>query len=198
MRLKNTPQHYGVVAKTLHWLTALLFSGSYMSVYFRHWFTEEKTPENWTALQLHLSFGVSIGVLVLLRVVWRIMNAPPKEEPGTVIEHRAARLGHCALYAIMIIMPITGYIGTGVATEFFFMFDITKFPDTWIFTQWIQEGVGVSFDAFEAPIDFIHKNILGAWLVWILIAGHVAAALYHHFIRKDRTLEKMTVDSVKR
>ncbi|MFO7608667.1 MAG: cytochrome b/b6 domain-containing protein, partial [Candidatus Krumholzibacteriia bacterium] len=65
-------------------------------------------------------------------------------------------------------------------------------PDTWIFTQLIQEGLGVIFKNFEASIDFIHKNILGAWLVWMLIVGHVTAALYHHFVRKDRTLKKMT------
>jgi cytochrome b561 len=169
-----------------------------MSVYYRHWFTEEKTPENWNALQMHLSFGVTIAVLVLLRIIWRLMNTTPAEEAGTALEHKAARLGHYALYAIMIIMPVTGYLGTGVATEFFFIFDIEKFPNTWVFTQVIQEGLGISFEAFEKPIDFIHKDILGAWLVWMLIAGHVMAALYHHFVRKDRTLKKMTVDSSER
>jgi cytochrome b561 len=198
MNFKNTDENYGLIAKTFHWLTAFLFLGSYVSVYYRHWFTEEKTPENWNAIQMHLSFGVSVGVLVLLRVIWRMMSTPPKEEPGTLIEHRAARLGHLALYAIMIIMPITGYLGTGVATDFFFMFEIGKFPDTWVFTQVVQDGLGVTFEAFEKPIDFIHKEILGAWLVWMLIAGHVAAALYHHFVRKDRTLKKMTVDSAER
>ena len=50
-------------------------------------------------------------------------------------------------------------------------------------------------ETFENPIDFIHKEVLGAWLVWMLIAGHIMAALYHHFVRKDRTLKKMTIDS---
>ena len=45
-------------------LTALLFLASYVSVYYRHWFTEDKTPENWTALQLHLSIGITIAVVV--------------------------------------------------------------------------------------------------------------------------------------
>ena len=126
------------------------------------------------------------------------MNTNPAQEARTALEHRAAKLGHYALYAIMIIMPITGYLGTGVATEFFFMFDIEKFPNTWFFTQVIQDGLGISFETFEKPIDFIHKEVLGAWLVWMLIAGHVIAALYHHFVRKDRTLKKMTIDSSER
>ena len=66
------------------------------------------------------------------------------------------------------------------------------------FTQVVQEGLGISFETFEKPIDFIHKEVLGAWLVWMLIAGHVMAALYHHFVRKDRTLKKMTIDSSER
>jgi cytochrome b561 len=106
----------------------------------------------------------------------------------------AAHMGHLALYAIMIIMPITGYIGTGVNTEYFFMFDIPKFEDTQLFTIIVTDGLGMTFEEFEKPIDFIHKDILGAWVVWLLILGHVSAALYHHFVKKDRTLRRMTVE----
>ena len=190
MTLKNTADNYGTIAKWLHWLTALLFLGSYVSVYYRHWFTEAKTPENWTALQLHLSIGVTIGVIVLLRILWRVANRSPDPVPGSRLEHLAAKLGHYALYAIMIIMPVTGYLGTGVATEYFFLFDIPSFKDTALFEAWF--ALDMTFEEFEEPIDFIHKDILGAWLVWILILGHVLAALYHHFIRGDRTLRKMT------
>ncbi len=83
MSLKNTSYNYGTIAKCLHWGTALLLLGAYASVYFRHWFTVDDTPANWTALQLHLSFSVSIAVLVVLRIIWRIMNRTPDEEPGT-------------------------------------------------------------------------------------------------------------------
>ncbi|MBB1442377.1 cytochrome b [Pseudoalteromonas sp. SG43-3] len=191
MNLKNSNDNYDLITKTLHWLTAFLFLGAYISVYYRHWFTNVKTPENWSALQLHLSFGISIGVFVLLRIIWRLLNTQPSEEPGTPLEHKLAKIGHYVLYAIMIVTPITGYLGTGVATEFFFLFDITQFPDTWVFTHFIAQGMEVNFIDFEKPIDFIHKDVLGHWLVWLLILGHVLAALYHHLVKKDRTLKKM-------
>ncbi|WP_448556204.1 cytochrome b [Thalassotalea montiporae] len=191
MMLKNSSTDYGFIAKCFHWGTALLFLASYVSVYYRQWFTEAKTPENWTALQLHLSVGVSLGVIVVLRIIWRGMNQAPESEPGSKLEHLAAHLGHYALYAVMIIMPLTGYLGTGVNTEFF-LFDIPKFEDTWLFTVIVQDLMGLSFKAFETPIDFIHKEIFGAWLVWLLILGHVLAALYHHYGKGDRTLKKMT------
>jgi len=190
MSLKNTSENYGTVAKWLHWITALLFLGSYISVYYRHWFTEEKTPENWTALQLHLSIGITIAVVVMLRVLWKFSNRSPDLEPGSRLEHLAAKLGHLALYAVMLIMPITGYFGTGVDTEYFFLFDITSFKDTEYFL--FNYGDIMSFKEFEKPIDFIHKDIMGAWVVWLLILGHVSAALYHQFVKKDRTLQKMT------
>jgi len=193
MSLKNSAESYGSIAKWLHWGAAFLFLGSYISVYYRHWFTEDKTPENWTALQIHLSIGVTIAVVVVLRIIWRMFNHMPDLEPGTKLEHLAAHLGHYALYVIMIIMPITGYVGTGVSTEYFFLFEIPKFESTQLFVSLVNNGLGMTFEEFEKPIDFIHKEILGAWLVWILIFGHASAALYHHFIRNDRTLQKMTV-----
>jgi cytochrome b561 len=180
------------MAKWLHWLTALFFLGSYCAVYYRHWFTEKETPENWIALQLHLSIGITLAVIIVLRIIWRNMNPTPDPEPGTRIEHFAAHAGHMALYLVMVVMVITGYIGTGVDTEYFFLFDIPKFESTQIFSLVVSEGLGLNFEQFEKPVDFIHKDILGAWVVWMLIAGHVAAALYHHLIKRDRTLYKMT------
>jgi len=193
MPLKNTAQSYGSIAKWFHWTTAGLFLASYMAVYYRHWFTEEKTPENWTALQLHLSIGVTIAVIVVLRILWKVLNQSPALEPGTRLQHLAAKSGHYALYAVIIVMPLTGYIGTGVNTEYFFLFDIPKFESTYLYNLLVTDGLGISFETFEEPVDFVHKNIGGAWLVWILILGHVMAALYHHFIKKDQTLHKMMI-----
>lgn len=192
MSLRNTADSYGSIAKWLHWGTAILFLGSYVTVYYRQWFTEAKTPENWTALQLHLSIGVTIAVIVLLRILWRISNRAPDPEPGTKLEHWAAKLGHLALYAVMIIMPVTGYLGTGANTEYFFMFDIPSFKSTELFAN--NFGMEMTFEEFEKPIDFIHKKIMGEWLVWLLILGHVLAALYHHFGKGDRTLRRMTTE----
>ena len=194
MPLKNTAENYGTVAKWFHWLTALLFLGAYCAVYYRHWFTEAKTPENWTALHLHLSFGVTIAVVITLRIIWRIMNRVPDPEPGPRLAHIAAHVGHIVLYVVAVIMVVTGYIGTGVNTDYFFMFEITKFEDTSLFSSLVSDSMGITFKEFEKPVDFVHKKIFGAWLVWLLILGHVIAALYHHFVKKDRTLYKMTTN----
>lgn len=187
----NTTKNYGRIARWLHWGTALLFLLAYCAVYYRHWFTEKKTAENFVALDLHLSAGISVGVIVILRIIWRVMNEQPALEAGPRWQHVSAHLAHYLLYAIMILMPLTGYLGTGKATDFFFMFEIPKFEDTWLFNAFVWEYLGLTFKEFEAPIDFFHKKIMGAWLVWMLILGHAGAALYHHYKSKDRTLMKM-------
>ena len=191
MALQNTSTSYGSIAKFLHWFIALLFLGAYCAVYYRHWFTEPKTPPNMTALHLHLSFGLSIGVFVLLRVIWRLSNPVPIEPPGTKLEHIAAKTAHFLLYIFMITMPITGYIGTGVATEYFFLYQVPKFEDTALFKWVVADFMGMTFKEFEKPIDFFHKDIGGALLVWMLIVVHAGAALYHHYTKKDDVLIRM-------
>lgn len=193
MRVRNAADRYGAIAKALHWSIALLFLGSYASVYFRQWFTEPKTEPNLAALHLHLSFGITIGVLVLLRVLYRLWDVQPHPLPAPAWQQAAARTVHALLYAAMIVMPITGYLGTGVATEFFGLFVIPKFQDTWLFATLVQGWLGLSFQEFEKPIDVIHKTA-GAWVVWVLIAVHVAGALQHHLVRKDDTLRRMLPD----
>ena len=125
-------------------------------------------------------------------IIWRNLNQTPNQETGSKLAHIAAHLGHYALYAVMILMPLTGYIGTGVNTEYFYLFDIPKFESSSLYQILVTNWMGLSFKEFEAPIDYFHKDIMGKWAVWILIAGHVMAAMYHHFVKKDRTLIKMT------
>jgi cytochrome b561 len=189
--LKSNSQAYGALAKKLHWMTAAFFLLAYMAVYYRHWFTEDKTPENWTALHLHLSFGVTIAVVVFLRVFWKLIDNKVSPEPGTPVEHFAAKFAHYLLYLVMIVMPLTGYLGTGINTEFFQLFEITKFADTALYQWLIVDLLGSSFEQIEPTIDFIHKDIGGRWLVWLLIVGHIAAAFYHHWVKKDNTLTRM-------
>ncbi|MEJ2142304.1 MAG: cytochrome b [Gammaproteobacteria bacterium] len=191
MKNKNTTENYGRIARWLHWGTALLFLLAYCAVYYRHWFTEKQTPENMLALQLHLSAGISVGVIVILRITWRNMNVSPTLEPGPRWQHTLAHGVHYLLYAVMILMPLTGYIGTGIATEYFYLFQIPKFEETWLFEVFVWDYLGLTFKEFEEPVDFFHKEIMGAWLVWLLIVGHAVAAFYHHFKLKDRTLLKM-------
>ena len=192
MSLKNTAEAYGSIAKWFHWVTAILVLASYCTIYYREWFAESEL-ENWSSIQLHLSIGITLGGLVTLRIIWRLLNRSPEPELGTKLQHNAVQIGHYALYSIMLIMPFTGYLSIanylssgGGSITYFLLFDITIFKDIQVFNL-----LGISLEAFEETAELIH-SYLGAWAVWLLILGHVSAALYHHFIKKDKTIYKMT------
>jgi cytochrome b561 len=188
MQWRNTPTSYGAIAKTLHWSVAGLFLLSYCSVYYRHLFTESRTDPWFIAGNIHRCAGVTIAVFVLLRIIWRLKNPPPDLPPGPKWEHAAAKTGHLALYFFMVMMPLTGYLGTGAPTDFGW-FAIPSFEDSRLF-EWISGGV-MTFKQWEKPLDFFHEEIGGALLVWILIVLHTGAALYHHFRKKDDVLLRM-------
>ncbi len=187
---KNTDKRYGKIAMIFHWSVAILFLLSYITVYYRQWFTQPSTDINMTALYLHLSIGITVAVFVLLRIIYKFIDKTPKDVPGSKFEHWVAKSAHILLYAIMITMPLTGYFGTGLDTDFFFLFEIPRFQDTAIYNIVVIELLGLTWETFEPPIDFIHKQG-GATIVWMLIAVHIAAALYHHFIRRDNVLRRM-------
>jgi cytochrome b561 len=92
----------------------------------------------------------------------------------------------------MIASPLTGWLGTGGrSVNMFWLFEIPTFRGSDLF-PWLVEGkLGLTFEQWEHPIDIMHKKIFGKWMVWMLILVHVAAALYHHFKVKDKTLKRM-------
>jgi cytochrome b561 len=125
---------------------------------------------------------------VLPRLLWKLLNVQPQDVPGSRFEHVLAHTAHWSLYALMIIMPLTGYMGTGRYTDFG-LFVVPKFADTAAFA-WIAQTWSLTFKEFEAPIDAVH-HFLGKWVAWPIVGLHVVAALYHHWVRRDQVLSRM-------
>lgn len=104
----------------------------------------------------------------------------------------AAKAAHWMLYFVLIAMPITGWFGFGIPTfKYFGTFELPSFLGTGFFDLPFIANSGQTFDVWEPPLDYFHKNIMGRWVLWILILVHVSAALYHHFVQRDNTLRKM-------
>jgi cytochrome b561 len=168
---------YSPVAKTLHWVMALaifglVVLGSVMS-------DMEFSPEKLQYFSWHKWTGVTVFFLVWVRLVWRLINPPPAypdSMPLTV--QRLAHAGHIALYALMLIIPISGWLmssAKGVQTVWF---GVLPLPDL----------IGKD-KALGHLLEEVHETL--SWFMVTLIAGHVLAALKHHFLDRDDTLRRM-------
>jgi cytochrome b561 len=188
--LKNSTERFGSVAQLLHWGVALLMLGSYVLVYCAQLLYERSSPPWRLLVQAHTSVGMTIALLVLIRIYWRLANQVPLAEPGTKIELAAARLGHFLLYFFMVTMPITGWMGTDKHREYFWTFSYPPFQATSAYDLVVTRWLGLSWEQFNAGVDFYHK-LIGEWLLSIVVAVHIAAAFYHHYVKRDRTLVRM-------
>jgi cytochrome b561 len=199
--LKNSANGFGSVAKFFHWTMAAAFIVAYIVVYIVIWFIDPETSIKPAlfgiepnrdlvvpVLNIHWVLGVTIGVLAVPRFIWRIINIEPTPVPGTALEHRMARLAHWTLYVFMIGMPLTGYLNTYDPTDFG-LFVIPAFRDTALF-HWLATTYHLTPEQVETPIFAVHKFI-GDWVAWVVVLLHVAAAIFHHRVRKDVTLTRM-------
>jgi cytochrome b561 len=174
MQWRNTATHFGVLAKFFHWTTAAAFIAAYIVVYYVIWFMDDTSQGSWPVLNIHWVLGLLVGFLVLPRLLWRLLNVQPEEVPGSSLEHTLASVAHWGLYGLLVMMPLTGYLGTGAPTNFG-LFSVTGFNETRVF-GWISSTWGLSFEAFEVPIDAVH-HFLGKWVAWVVVGLHIAAAL---------------------
>lgn len=177
MQWKNTLAKYGAVAKSFHWVMAvmviaMLCVGFYM-------IGMEKTPSIVKLYATHKSVGMLILFLAVLRLLWRWMNpVPPLPEHMPKWQRWGAHLSHYALYFLIFAMPVVG----------------------WLMSSSV--GFGVSFFGWVTlpPLISTHKewtdslrllHWLGSWALVILISLHALAAFYHHFFQHDPVLRRM-------
>ncbi len=191
MKNKITASAYGSLARWFHWLTAALILITYGAIYHREWLAESDF-ENWLTIQLHFSIGLTVLGLTLMRILWRMHRPVPLQAIGARWQQRAARAVHAALYVLLLLLPVSGYLSIadyfsrGGQFQYFFMFDLT-----WLQGIQTEHLLGVSLEQMEKPAASVHRW-LGQWGLSVLLAGHVGAALYHHFIVKDDALSRMT------
>lgn len=188
MPLRNTATRFGTLAKFFHWTSAAAFIGAYAVVYYVIWFMDDTSDASLPVLNIHWVLGLLVGFLVLPRLFWRLWDTQPQDPPGPPLEHALAHAAHLGLYGLLIVMPLTGYIGTGAPTDFG-LFTMTGFNDTALF-GWISRTWGMDWETFEAPVDAVH-HFIGQYVAWAVVLLHVAAALYHHRVRRDDVLVRM-------
>lgn len=177
MNWKNTADRYGSVSITLHWLMLLLFIAVYASIELSGAFPKDSDSRS-AMKTLHFSFGLLVFFMVWLRLAMRLLSPTPRLEPtASFWQRQAARLAHATLYALMIALPLAGWLALSAAgkpTHFFGM----------EFSALIDENISIA-----KPIRKLHKTVGNA--AYLLIVLHAALALFHHYVRRDNTLRRM-------
>ncbi|HWA90815.1 MAG TPA: cytochrome b [Rhizomicrobium sp.] len=178
MALRSTAAHYGSVAIFLHWTIALLIIVNLaLGLYFAD--LPKSDPNLFVLAQTHKSIGLTVLVLSVLRVLWRLINPVPPlpaDMPGGL--KFLARATQFLLYMLIVAIPLTGWLMVstsrlGLPTPYFFLFDWPNLPRIGEHEQW----------------EDIHSLL--AWSAIVLVTLHVAGALYHLAIRRDGAFQKM-------
>lgn len=175
--LKDSSLGYGVISIAIHWISALLILflfglGIYMVdlTYYDDWY--HKGPE------LHVSLGLLVLLLMLLRIIWRTINPTPVDLPAKPIQQKAARLVKIALYLFIFIVITSGYLITTAEGQAASMFNLVKFPVL----------VELSADNVDRAGE-LHEYF--AWGIIALVVVHLLGALMHHFVMRDKTLVRI-------
>ena len=166
---------YSAVAIALHWtIAALIVLQVVLSGRM-----EDRTPEAFAVTQLHKSVGITILLLSLARLAWRLTQRPPPEPAGLgAWERRLAGAVHWAFYAVMILMPLTGWIM--VSTSRFAVPTVLYGAIAWPHLPGLAELEPAARAAWNGVSETAHHWIIKG--AYVLFGLHVAGALKHHLL----------------
>lgn len=180
MRLRSTEAGWGVLLRTFHWLIAALIL--IQAAIGLGMVQMGVTPAKVRVFALHKSIGLTILALALLRVAWRLGERRPAEPPAMPRwQRRAARAVHCALYALILAIPLSGWWFNSASNA----------PLAWFGLFPIPSLTG-GYDPLWKPRALLaHQTLF--WVLVGLLVVHVGAALWHHFVQRDEVLRRMLV-----
>ena len=177
MRYRNSAETWGAVARGFHWLIAVLILVQFVigSV------AEEMklTPAKLDLFVWHKSVGITVLVLALLRLVWRLANPPPAMPAGTPgWERKLAAIAHWALYGLIFAVPLSGWWVSDASRVPFKAFFFLPMPDFISTDRALQEAAAEVHEALTITLLFV-------------VIAHIAAALRHHLLLHDDVLRRM-------
>jgi cytochrome b561 len=178
MRLYNSTSGYGAIPQAVHWGTVILVAVAWILGLFGDDLPKGEARD--AGLFVHISAGLAVLALLMVRIVWRAANPPAHAEPTRlgIWPDRLAQLAHYGLYALLLAVPIAG-----VVLQFARGNPISLFGIAEIASPWIRDRT------FAGNVKDLHE-ILAHALV-ILAVFHAGAALTHHWVFHDRTLARM-------
>lgn len=175
--MAESRHRYSTVSLVFHWGIAALVIGQILLVMAGDAAQGEDAR---VFRDTHKAVGISLLVLTLARIGWRVANPPPPMPADMKRwEKIAARATHVGFYAALLILPLSGWLASSAAGR-----DINWFG----LFDWPLLPVGGGREAAGQFMD-VHRAVVKG--LYVLLALHVLAALKHHFINKDNVLHRM-------
>ncbi len=177
MSWRNTMERYGSLSIGLHWLMLLLLAAVYACIESHEFFPKGSDPRE--ALKTwHFMLGLSVLVLVALRLAAHMIGPVPQTAPGAPRWQRlASKLMHFALYLFMTLMPLAGWLLLSAEGK--------PVP---LFGLQLPALIAKSKDLADLSKE-LHE--IGGTVGYFLVGLHAAAALFHHYVVRDDTLRRM-------
>ena len=183
--MSASPQRYTTVAIALHWAIAvsiigMIFGGWYMTD------LPDGAPGQYFLFQLHKSLGITILLLTVTRILWRVMNPPPAlPDDMEGYEKTLSHLVHMGFYALMIILPLTGWLYSSVSVKLdvpTVLYGVLSWPD-------VPFVEGLKTEAASGAVNQAHGLL--AWVALALLGLHVAGAIKHEIGSEGSVLKRM-------
>lgn len=173
-------ERYDAAARLLHWLVAGMIVLQYVLAKMAEAADEDGSKfRELVLLANHKSVGLTILAVAAVRLGWRFFHKPPPPLPMPQWQRMAAGFSHGAFYALMFIMPITGWLMSSAANISVSWFNLFQLPDF----------VGPD-DALESLFESVHEIL--AKVLFVLALVHVGAALKHSVFDRDEALRRIS------
>ncbi|TJZ92632.1 cytochrome b [Paracoccus gahaiensis] len=179
MTIRDSTARYGSVSRAFHWAVAALMLWQFGGMLSEKILGEE-SPLAAALSANHTQVGTILFLLIVARAVWALVNRGQRPAHGPGLQGYAVRLGHFALYALMLAVPSAALLrawgNERAFAPFGFQIFAPRSPDEVVGTA---TAIGSNF----------HGEL--AWIMGVLILGHIAMAILHQVVLRDGTLKRM-------
>lgn len=167
---------YGATAKVLHWLVVALLLVQYPIGWLMPDLHRDMKPG--APMTLHVSFGVAILVLIVARLAWRLTHPVAPEHSLPPWQRLTSEAVHWLLYALVLATTVTGWLFAsfrGWSMSLFYLMPLPMLASD-------NAAAGKTIDGWHQAAE---------WALLVMIGIHVAAALVHIFVYRDRIMQRM-------
>ena len=176
---------YTAVAIILHWVMALgILALLALGLVMTH--VHLPFARKFALYQLHKSIGITVLLAAFLRLAWRVFQRPPALPSHMPrLEQAAAHAGHLVLYVFLFALPLSGWalVSASVLHIPTHLYGVIPWPHLPVLSTLANKA------PVEAALKAAHRY--GAWTLLVIVVGHAAAALRHHFVKHDDVLLRM-------